>query len=231
MPRYITEAPKDERSPIPSGAYVFTLTEIKDYESEDRWNPNPDGTLPMKKQLIWILVSDKVDPETKKPYEIAQFTGLYYGDDRANMTKLLDWMLPDVDHDTKRKGVDIESLIGRRFKGRVQHTENERGEMKPKLTMLDPLDETDTPDPSRPVGQVHPPVRQGTPIPEAAINVLVDEGKRADQDRKQKLMAFIAERGYENWGDFIRRGSSDAGAALLVIRGQLTVDKSDELPF
>lgn len=140
MSRVIGEAPKEDRVPIPAGAYVFTLKEIKDHESEDRWNLNPDGTMPMKKQLIWVFVADKVDPETKKPYEFAQFTGLWYGDDRANMTKLLDWMLPDIDHDTKRRGIDVDALVGRKFKGRIQHVPTEKGGIKPALTMLDPIE-------------------------------------------------------------------------------------------
>lgn len=141
MPRYISEAPKTERPAIPAGSYVLTLKEIKDYKGPV-FNAVPDpetGETPMKDQLIWIFEADK-KAQDGKPYEFAQFTGLYYGDSRANMTHLLDWMLPDLDHDTKRHGVDVEALIGFTFKARIQHQPNRKGDMKPTLTMLDPID-------------------------------------------------------------------------------------------
>lgn len=139
MPRTIGEAPKTERVAIPAGSYVLTLKEIKDYESEDIYaEPDELGERPKKKQLIWIFEADKQAPD-KRPYEYAQFTGLFYGDERANMTHLLDGMLPDVDHATKRKGVDVEALVGRQYRVRIQYAPNQKGVMRPKITMMDPI--------------------------------------------------------------------------------------------
>ena len=144
MTRTVGEAPKTERAMITPGVHILTLKEIKDHESEDPFNPNPDGTLPLKKQLLWIFESDRSGPDGK-PYEIGYFSGLWYGDDRANMTHLLDWMLPDVEHDTKRAGVDVDGLIGRTYKARIQMQPNTKGEMRPKITMLDPIGESGLP--------------------------------------------------------------------------------------
>lgn len=148
----IAEAPKTERTPIPVGQYVLTLREIKEHESPDIFatEVDPDtGEKPLKKQLIWIFEADKKAPDGK-PYEHAMFTGLYYGDDRANLTKLLDWMLPDESHDVKRKGFDSDVLIGRNYKARIQLVKNMKGDLKPKITMLDPIDASTIGDPFDP---------------------------------------------------------------------------------
>lgn len=142
MGRIVGEAPQRERHAIPAGAYTFTLTEIKDYESEDIYAvPDPEtGERPKKSQLIWIFKADKKAPDGE-PYEFAQFTGLFYGDDRAHMTHLLDWLLPDVDHEVKRKGVDVEQFVGRTYRGRIAYAPNQKGEMRPKLSFLEPTSE------------------------------------------------------------------------------------------
>lgn len=142
--RTVGEAPKTERAQIIPGAHTLTLKQIKDVESEDIFNPNEDGSLPVKRQLLWIFQSDKKGPDGKF-YEHATYTGLYYGNERANMTHLLDWMLPDVAHEDKRKGVDVDGLIGRQFKARIQMQPNQKGELRPRLTMLDPIGEAGLP--------------------------------------------------------------------------------------
>jgi len=139
MARIVTEAPQRERHAIPAGSYTFTLSEIKDYEGENIYaEPDEDGNRPTKKQMIWIFKSDKKGPDGE-PYEFAQFTGLYYGDERANLTSLLDFMLPDVSHEDKRRGVDVEALVGQKFRGRIAWAPNKKGDPRPKLSFLEPI--------------------------------------------------------------------------------------------
>lgn len=141
MTRIIGEAPKEERPLIPAGAYTLTLNGIKEVEVEDRYHPEGDGSFPVIKKLVWEFVSDKSDKATGKPYEHSVWTGLFYGNEKAKLTELLDWMLPEVDTKTKKRGFDVETLIGKKFKARIQHATSESGRTFAKLTMLDPIDE------------------------------------------------------------------------------------------
>ena len=141
MTRIVSEAPSQDRPLIPAGAYTLTLSAIKEVEVDDRWHPEEDGTFPQVKKLVWEFQADKNDKETGKPFEHAVWTGLWYGNEKANLTQLLDWSAPEVDPATKKKGVDVETFVGRRFRARLQHASNDAGKTYAKLTMLDPIEE------------------------------------------------------------------------------------------
>lgn len=144
MTRIVSEAPTTARTLIPPGAYTLTLRAIKDKDVEDRWHPDDDGTLPMVKKMVWEFESDKKDPESGQNYEHSVWTGLYYGNEKANLTLLLDMIAPDIDPKAKKKGIDVEQFVGRRFKARIKHETNDSGKTYAKLTMLDPIEEMPT---------------------------------------------------------------------------------------
>ena len=138
--------PSGERIPIPKGDHILTLREVKDFEQEDKWHENEDGSHPMKHQLIWRFESDALT-EDGVPYEYAQFTGQFYGDSRANLTALLDFLLPDEGEEYK-KTVDTDTLIGKRYKVRIASVKNQAGKVVPKAMFYEPLN--DGPDPDLP---------------------------------------------------------------------------------
>ena len=147
MTRIVAEAPSQDRPLIPAGAYTLTLRAIKEVDVEDRWHPEEDGTLPTVKKLVWEFEADKTDNDTGKPYEHSVWTGLYYGNEKANLTTLLDQIAPDIDPTIKKQGIDVEQFIGRTFRARIQRTKNDAGKEYAKLTMLDPIGESPRFDP------------------------------------------------------------------------------------
>ena len=114
------DAPRKQGELHPRGSCKAICVDVIDLgEQENTFKKGPDGEF----------------------YEFAQFTGLFYGDERANLTSLLDFMLPDVPHEEKRKGVDVEQLVGQRFRGRIAYAPNKKGDLRPRLSFLEPVAE------------------------------------------------------------------------------------------
>lgn len=126
-----------ERTPIPPGDHILTLVEVKPYEQDDTFHPNEDGSFPKKSRLIWQFQSDKADDDGDA-YEYAEWTGAYYGNPKAKLTGFLDQIIPDASEETK-EGLDTDSIIGRRFKSKIQNQKNAKGDYVPRAVYFEPL--------------------------------------------------------------------------------------------
>lgn len=144
----ITPSKQRERTPIPVGEHVLTLTEVRLVEQPNRFaEKEDDGTYkatgttepPMRPQLVWNFDSDLRDSEGEH-YEYTVWTGLSYGHPKANLTAFLDQILPDSDEEMKAN-LDTDTLIGRAFKTRIQMVKNANGEPRPKAMYFEPVNE------------------------------------------------------------------------------------------
>lgn len=142
----ITPSKQRERVPIPVGEHTLTLTSVRAVtqpnrfaEKDDKGTYKDTGTIepPMRAQLVWDFDSDLSDGEGE-PYEYAVWTGLSYGHPKANLTAFLDQILPDADEEMK-SNLDTDTLIGRRFKSRIQMVKDGNGNPRPKAMYFEPL--------------------------------------------------------------------------------------------
>ncbi len=126
MPK-LEAAPVYDRTPIPVGKHVLTLTQVKDHEA-----PNPfeqpsmnDETgemeQPIRREWIWKFESDKIDPKTKRGYEFAVFTPRFYSaTSSTNKLSLLMRQLCPEQSDAERMAlIETEGLVGRRWNVRL----------------------------------------------------------------------------------------------------------------
>lgn len=130
-----------ERTPIPTGEHILTLTEVKEHTSDNPFfkadQPESNQNQKQKLRLIWQFVSDQEDAEGNR-YEYAEWTGAFYGDSRANLTTFLDQILPDADDEVK-SNINTDTLIGRRFRARIQMRKNQKGESVPTAAFFEPI--------------------------------------------------------------------------------------------
>ena len=90
-----------------------------------------------KEQLIWIFEAEEIAPDGR-PYEHAVFTGLFYGDSRANLTTLLDMLLPKATDDEK-KSLNTDLLLGSRYDAVIRMVKNQKNNLVPKAVDLSPV--------------------------------------------------------------------------------------------
>ena len=135
-----------ERVPISVGPHVLTLAEVVEHVADNPYFDmnKPEGGLNTKQRtrLIWRFRSDAGDGEGN-PYEYSHWTGTTYGDSRANLTWLLDQLLPDSDEEM-RANINTDVLIGRKFRTKIQNRKNQKGEMVPGALFFEPVEEIPT---------------------------------------------------------------------------------------
>lgn len=126
MPVVQSVPDKVDLRPVPIGEHVLTLVEVFPVESDNIYGKQKDPKAPdTKTRWAWRFESDAQD-EDGKPYEYVHWTGVYYGDDRAGLTALLDFILPGVSVEDKKK-VNTDTLIGKRFKVAIKTRVNKKG--------------------------------------------------------------------------------------------------------
>lgn len=119
---------------IPAGDHLLRLNAVEIRESDDKFGKSKDGKT---KRLMWQFFSKATDPETGDPYEYCVWTGTAYGMSNANMTILLNQLVPDMTLE-KAKTFDTDELVDKWFRARIRLEKNEAGEMKPKHILLEP---------------------------------------------------------------------------------------------
>ena len=132
-----------ERGPeIKPGNHTLTLTAIRVVEGDNPYfkkdKPISKSNNPKNNRLVWDFVTDEVDPATGKPYEYAHWTNDNYGDSRASLTKLLDFLVPGITVE-QAKGMDVEELIGKRYAAFISTRKNQKGNVVPDLAFAKPL--------------------------------------------------------------------------------------------
>ncbi len=137
----VIQSSKRERSTIPPGDHILTLTEGRQHDGEnpffDKTKEVGGANQPRKTRLIWQFTSEATDNEGVH-YEHAIWTGEFYGDPRAGLTALLDQMMPDAD-DTTKSNINTDFLVGTRYKAKLRMVRNQKGDLVPKAVDLEPI--------------------------------------------------------------------------------------------
>ena len=138
------QSSKRERQPIPAGEHILTLVEVKPFESDNPYfkddEPESGTNQKRKTRLIWQFNSDTEDSEGMR-YEHAIWTGLFYGNPRANLTTFLDQILPNAGEDVK-SNINTDFLLGSRYRAKIRLVKNQKGDLVPKAVDLEPLNDT-----------------------------------------------------------------------------------------
>ena len=145
MPQ-IQSSSASDRPAIPVGDHVLVLVEVKPYESDNIYfkddEPESAANPRRKSQLIWQFVTGVTDGDGTQ-YEHAIWTGKFYGDPRANLTKLLDQILPGQSEETKA-ALNTDILLGSSYKAMVRTVKNKKGDLVPKVVVIEPAKATQT---------------------------------------------------------------------------------------
>jgi len=153
-----TTKPSPKAPEIPDGEHFLTLASVEVREV-DNLRAQKDVTAPKRvDKWLWRFVSDDVDPENPDVhYELAVWTFENYGHPKANLTKLLDMLLPRATIEQKAS-LNTDRLVGRRYKAQIIHRLNTKNEMQAEAAFIVPLREGD-------VGFA-PPQPAGPPLPD-----------------------------------------------------------------
>lgn len=135
--------PVTKPSPVtplcPAGEHFLTLAAVE-VKEVDNLRFQKDPTQPRRvNKWLWRFISDDIDPESDgQHYELPMWTFENYGHPRANLTKLLDMIVPRATPEQKA-ALNTDALIGRRYKAQVVHQLNEKKEMDAKPAFIVPL--------------------------------------------------------------------------------------------
>lgn len=119
---------------IPAGEHVLTLMQVTEVEVDNSYKPGEKVT-----KWVWEFDSDEKD-EDDIPYTHKEWTKTTYGHPKANLTKLLDQLVPGMDQD-RAKNLNTDSLVGRKFKGMIRHEKDDKGKDRAALAYIAPLPE------------------------------------------------------------------------------------------
>ena len=123
-----------DRPLIPSGEHVLTLMKVDEVEVDNTFKPGERVT-----KWVWEFDSDQAD-EDGVPYTYKYWTKTTYGHPKANLTILLDQMVPDMTQE-RAKGLNTDSLTGRKFKAMIRHEKDDKNQLRAALAYLAPLSE------------------------------------------------------------------------------------------
>jgi hypothetical protein len=118
---------------IPAGEHILTLKECERILTTP-FGADPDSA-DKEPQLIWRFVSNKADEDGTK-YAFHTYTKFVYGDPRANLTKLLDLLVPGMNKE-KAKSLDSDEMIGKKWKVHIRHEKNSKGDPKPVIALAE----------------------------------------------------------------------------------------------
>lgn len=128
-----------DRTPAPDGLYKVRLKEVKEETSENIFETNADGSHPMRTQLVWAFETVDAARSDGKPYMFWKRTGTDYGNDKANLTLLIDAMLGKRMTGEEAAEFDLQSLEGNEYNALVSCQTNQRGELRNKLLKVSSL--------------------------------------------------------------------------------------------
>jgi hypothetical protein len=146
---------------IPVGEHYLTFVGVEVKEVENL-RAQKDPTQPkLVNKWLWRFLSDDIDPESDPPqqYEYAHWTFENYGHARANLTKLLDQIIPKATPEQK-SNLDTDLLKGRRFKAQIVHEKTDKGNIVAKAAFFVPTTE---PPQNRPMPRFDPDTVEPTP--------------------------------------------------------------------
>lgn len=128
-----------DRTPAPDGLYKVRLKEVKEETSENIFETNEDGSHPMRTQLVWAFETVGAARSDGKPYMFWKRTGTDYGNDKANLTLLVDAMLGRRMTGEEAADYDLQSMEGNEYNALVSCQPNAKGELRNKLLKVSSL--------------------------------------------------------------------------------------------
>lgn len=126
LPNQDLQARPARRPMCPPGEHVLTLVSVDAVEVDNlahRKDPLKDPR-PRIMKWAWRFETDEVDPEDALPFEITEWTQDAYGSPRANLTILLDQIIPRATKEQKER-IRPRTLLGRRFDVNVIHRQSQ----------------------------------------------------------------------------------------------------------
>ena len=142
----IPETTSNKRPMIPAGEHFVTLKEVKELDV-----PAYGGKPGTERKWAWRFEADCLDPKDGYPYEHTVWTKAQYGGAKANLTKLLDMLIPKATKEQKQN-LNTDRILERRFKTVIIHRTGQQGGMiaeasffLPITTPMDPAERASAP--------------------------------------------------------------------------------------
>lgn len=243
MPK-LEEAPKFEKSAIPVGKHILTLTAIRNHESP---NTFPDARKELnaqtgewevapRKEWIWEFKSATIDPVHKKPYEFSVFTPRFYnGASTTNkLTLLMRQLAPESTDEERKAMIEMDHLIGRKWTARLVTATSKNGKEFTTYNSFEPIEDEGTrfdpesvkddgiPFSVEAVGTETPAVSQAvsdevkSALGKAMLAVALDDVSR--EKFKADLLVKLGQLRYSSYADFVANGQKDALKVLLFVQ-------------
>ena len=95
----------NKRPMIPAGSYYLRLVDVHAQEVPSLAHQKDPGKYPNPKEIKWAwrFEANVLDPEGGLPYEHTVWTNDRYGNPKANLTKLLDFVIPRATKEQKEQ--------------------------------------------------------------------------------------------------------------------------------
>lgn len=120
---------------VDDGVYVCRLKEIEPTKGKDFNDPSKEVD-----QLKWAFETMEVVDEEEKPFRFVKYTKTNYGDNRANLTILLDSMIGRRLTPDEFYALDLDDLKAKKWNVLVELTKNADGTKDiNKITSVKPL--------------------------------------------------------------------------------------------
>ena len=120
---------------VTPGEHLLTLVDVRELEQPNLYREKPEDP-ETRIRWVWTFRSDTLD-EDGKPMEYVHWTGPTYGDDRAALTELADWLMPDATFDEKA-GLVTEKMIGNRYRAKIKQRKNKKDKLVPDVSFMEP---------------------------------------------------------------------------------------------
>jgi hypothetical protein len=118
---------------IPAGEHILTLLAVDEVESNVYGSDDE-----LQLQWLWKFQSDQKD-DTGQAFRYHAYTKFSYGNAKANLTKLLDLLIPGMNKGMLASVGDPSKLIGRSWTCHIKHVKNEKGDPKPEIALATPI--------------------------------------------------------------------------------------------
>lgn len=127
-----------------AGTYTCRLKEVV----EEKGTKFDDPSVEID-QYKWTFEATEAEDSKGEPYRFIRFTGIAYGNDKANLTKMLDGMLGRRLTQDEYEDLDIDDLKGRKWKVMVDEITNQKGNQVNKILSVKPAVKTTLADAAR----------------------------------------------------------------------------------
>jgi len=145
-----------------AGAYICRLKEVV---TEDR--PGYDDSTILQPQYKFVFETTQTAATDGRPFRFTRFTGVKYGNDSANLTKLLDQMLGKRLTEDEFRQLDLRHLMAREYRLVVDEHTTQAGKPVNKIVSVKALARMNEVTARQTVAEARPQAaeRQASPAP------------------------------------------------------------------